>query len=114
MAVFDLRTIYSGNLKATRKHLEEVNQISQIVHDTIIEVFDGLLENKEQEYVRQRIAELARYEAQLADLEIRMDGSITDSLVKSKVKATLDSVRSAQRRLERILSSLQNEANNAN
>jgi len=113
MAVFDLRTIYSGKIEVTRKELKDINRISRQVHDNIKEVFLAFLENREQDYVRQKIAELAVHEAELSSLETEMLGSNTDSIVIEKVKMTLSAVRRAQQRLERILSSLQNEANNA-
>jgi hypothetical protein len=111
--MIDLRTIYTGQVKTIRKHSAELIEISKKVHDLINELFTKLLTNKEQAYVRECITQLACYEAQLSDLYVQMELSGSDSTLRNSLSEIRNSITTAQRRLERVLSSLQNEANNA-
>ncbi|MGD9697555.1 hypothetical protein [Acinetobacter sp.] len=111
MAVFDLRTLYSGGLTAAKKHIQEANDISKTVTDRVLEALDAIQEN-DQLVARDKLNELSHYEIQLADLSTRARGN-ADLIIQQKLDSTLDATRKAIQRIERILTSLMNEANNA-
>ena len=112
MAVFDLRTLYSGGLKAAKKHIQEANDISEKIAEEILETLQAVGRDAMQMDVREKLSDLSQYEAQLADLVVRGDG-VMDSTVHQKMAKTLDNLRRTIQRLERILSSYMNEANNS-
>jgi len=111
VGTFDLRTLYTGGLKAARKHTQEANDISEKASAAIIESLDACRE-RDQGTIRSILADMAIYEAQLADLATQMRG-LADSLVQQKIDSTLDAVRKAIQRIERMLTSVMNEDNNA-
>jgi len=112
MAFIDLRTIYTGNLDSTRKHHKEMNAISASVTAAIHDALISIESEADQSIVRSKLIELSDMEAQLADIHVRMHGSDVDSTVQVKLNSILDSLRKSITRVERVLASYMNQANN--
>lgn len=107
MPRIDLRTIYTGSIKQTRKHYQEVADISEQVANIINEIFDNVREG-DLLTARDSMAELGQFETQISDLLIKLHDN-TDSGIIDRLKMILDMIVRAQRRLERIMSSIQTE-----